>query len=73
MDLVFAVMAGVAIGIFITTFMMTRNTIGRLKIDNSYSEEEPYLFLELSKDMTFVNRQSYVLMKVDRVNYMPRK
>lgn len=73
MELILVFLAGVFLGISITTVMFRVFLVGALRIDNSEPEEGPYLFLELSKGIGDISSKKYVLLKVNLKNFIPHK
>lgn len=47
--------------------------VGDLRIDTSDPNDNPYLFLELSKDLSYVRHKKYVTLKVNTISYIPHK
>lgn len=50
-----------------------KEPVGDLRIDTSDPDDNPYLFLELSKDLNFVRRKKYITLKVNTISYTPHK
>ena len=50
-----------------------KEPVGDLRIDTSDPDDNPYLFLELSKDLNFVRRKKYITLKVNTISYIPHK
>lgn len=62
--------AGVVVGIMIAMLLALRIKVGVIQVVVDDPSENPYLFLELSKDAATIPSRKYVLMKVDqRVRY----
>lgn len=66
--LVVAVAIIVLIMIAIVTYK--KRKIGCIRIDSSESTREPYIFLELHKDLDFVSSKKYVVLAVKNENYV---
>lgn len=65
--------AGIIIG-YVVSFIIRRvRTIGNLRIDRSIPDEEPYLFLELFKNVGDITKKKYVFLKVKDENYISQK
>lgn len=63
MYLLIVLVIGIIIGYKYSNFKIKKNSIGALKID--ISDDEPYLFLELTTDINNVYNKSVVTMTVD--------
>jgi hypothetical protein len=64
--------SGTVIGFVVAKLTARPKTIGNLRVDQSEPDENPYLFLELERDVAAVRKSKYVLMKVVDKNYLPR-
>lgn len=64
---------GVLSGCIITVVIFRVKSVGSLQIYTSDPDENPYLFLELSKDVGEVYRKKYVTLKVNIKNFIPHK
>ena len=73
MMIAIGVIIGVFVGFIAATVIIKARSIGSLKINNSDPDDAPYLFLELSEDVNNLFHKSYVVMKVDIRNDIPRK
>lgn len=69
---VFIFVVGIILGLVIERIMIKSSHIGTLRIDNS-DGDGPYLFLELSKNISSFNKRKSVLMTVKEENYIPQK
>lgn len=67
------ILAGVLIGIGLSTFVFRVRSVGVLRIDNSDPTDGPYMFLELDKGVGDISRQKNILLRVKRENYIPHK
>lgn len=63
-------LAGVLIGTIIYAIAVKTASVGTLRIDQSDPEDSPYLFLELDKSINLITSKKYILMKVERKNYI---
>ena len=55
-----------AVGGYILAYVMNNKTAsGYLKIDTSIPEDGPYLFLELTKDPSCLEKHKYITLKID--------
>lgn len=73
MPTILALVIGVLIGVVATVIITQIKSVGSLRIDTSDPEDNPYLFLELSKEVSYIYRKKYVLLKVNTNNLIPRK
>jgi len=64
---------GVFLGVSIASIIFRSHFIGDLRIDNSDPEDEPYIFLELSKRIGNISSKKYVVLKVKLENFIPQK
>lgn len=64
---------GVLVGCVLTVILSRRKSVGSLRIDTSDPEDNPYLFLELSKDVGEVYRKKYITLRVNTKNFIPHK
>ncbi len=64
---------GVLIGFVCATIATRTKSVGSLRVDTSDSDDSPYLFLELSKDIGDIYRQKYVILRVNIKNFIPHK
>lgn len=64
---------GLLIGIAITVVIIRKHVVGTLRVDQSDPGDQPYLFLEMGKDLNAIYRKKYVLMKVKIQNYLSHK
>ena len=58
--------AGVIVGVMIGLLLVLRLKVGVIRVVVDDPTEDPYLFLELSRDAVNITRKKYVLMKVDQ-------
>ena len=73
MEVVIIFVMGVLIGRIFTIIIARINSVGSLRVDTSDPDDNPYLFLELSKDTNYVFRKKYVTLKVNTKDFVPRK
>lgn len=69
---VFIFIIGIVCGSFISHLLLKKHSIGTLRIDNSDSDG-PYLFLELSTNISSFNKKKQVTLNVLDENYLPQK
>lgn len=48
-------------------------TVGSLRIDTSIPDDEPYLFLELDKELSRIGNKKCVVLKVNKNDYLPHE
>lgn len=70
MDLFVIFGIGILVGIVCTTVATRTKSVGFLRVDTSDSDDGPYLFLELSKDIEEIYRKKYVTFKVSLKNFI---
>lgn len=75
MEIILALIIGIVAGFIIAAFKFQKwaDPVGTLRVDKSDPDDNPYLFLELTKDIDFVYRNKYVTFEVNTQNYIPRK
>ena len=60
-------------GILIGKALFQPKTFGNLRVDRSDPTDAPYLFLELTTDVTNVIHQKYVTFKVRAEDFLPHE
>lgn len=73
MGIVLAVIVGIIIGAIITTVIFSAISVGSLRVDQSIPEDEPYLFLELTKSVSTILKKKFVVLKVRAEDFIPHK
>lgn len=73
MEIIICFCVGIIVGIFLHVVFSRTKSVGALRVDNSDPDDGPYLFLELSKDIGFIKRKKYVVLKVNLKSYIPHK
>lgn len=73
MGIVLAIIAGIIIGAIITVVIFSAISVGSLRVDQSIPEDEPYLFLELTKSVSTILRKKFVVLKVRAEDFIPHK
>lgn len=59
-------LGGALIGIFATTFLLVKDPIGTLKVNNSDPDSPPYLFLEIDSGKAYkLQKDKSVTLRVD--------
>lgn len=68
---------GMIVGIIqaslVAWFVSRSFKVGTLRVDRSDPDDEPYMFLELSKNIGDVSNKKYVVLKVSNENYISQK
>ena len=64
---------GIAIGILLSVWFMKKCVMGCLRVDQSDPNENPYLFLELTKELGHICRKKYVILKVKLQDFITHK
>lgn len=64
---------GVIVGCILTISVCKLKNIGTLRVDTSDPYEDPYLFLELKRNVGNIQQKKYVLLKVNLENYVSQK
>lgn len=72
MEQLILVLAGVFLGISITTIIFRAYFVGSLRVDKS-DPDQPYMFLELDKGMGNITSKKHVILKVKLENFIPHK
>lgn len=73
MEIVIAVVIGIVVGSVLTILVMGSLSSGNLRIDQSIPEEDPYLFLELTKSVSTILYKKFVILKVRAEDFIPHK
>ena len=64
---------GVLLGVGLMILKNHILTIGSLRIDTSIPDDEPYLFLELDKELSRIGNKKCVVLKVNKNDYLPHE
>lgn len=73
MRFIIVFVVGIIMGSVVANAIFRRHTIGSLRIDNSDTNDEPYLFLEMTCDVGDIYKHKYVLMDVKNESYISQK
>lgn len=73
MDIVIAIIVGAIIGVLITLLIFSTISAGNLRVDQSIPEDDPYLFLELTKSVSTILKKKFVVLKVRAEDFIPHK
>lgn len=66
-------LVGAVLGSVISGVILYLHVVGTLRVDRSDPTENPYLFLELSKRLEAVTKKKYVVLRVNKKNYISHK
>ena len=64
---------GFAIGFISASLAVLKLKVGTLRIDRSDPTENPYMFLEISKDVSDISSRKYVLLNVKNENFISQE
>ena len=70
---VILIIAGIAIGLIISAIRNEIRYVGSLRIDKSDPTENPYLFLEIDEGVRDISNRKYIILRVKREDFIPRK
>lgn len=70
---VILIIAGIAIGLIISAIRNEFRYVGSLRIDKSDPIENPYLFLEIDDSVEDISNRKYIILRVKREDFIPRK
>ena len=70
---VILIIAGIAIGLIIAAIRNEFRYVGSLRIDKSDPTENPYLFLEIDEGVRDISNRKYIILRVKREDFIPRK
>ena len=73
MNLIVMFLIGILVGCVVTLSIFRMRSVGSLRIDTSDPDDGPYLFLELSKDVSVVYQKRYVTFKVNTKSFIPHE
>jgi hypothetical protein len=73
MQLIIIFGIGVLIGCILTMIIFRTRSVGSLRVDTSDSDDDPYLFLELSKDIRDIYKKKYVTFRVSIKSFIPHE
>lgn len=73
MEFITVFVIGVLVGRVFTIIIARINSVGSLRVDTSEPDDNPYLFLELSKDTNCIFRKKYITLKINTKNFVSRK
>ena len=73
MDIVIAVIVGGIVGMLATLLIFSTISAGNLRVDRSIPEDDPYLFLELTKSVSTVLKKKFVVLRVRVEDFIPHK
>ena len=70
---VILIIAGIAIGIIISAIRNLFWQVGSLRIDRSDPSDNPYLFLEINNGIGDISNRKYIILRVKKEDFLPRK
>ena len=70
MSTITILLLGVLVGVIFTCVVFRCWTVVVLRVDHSDPHDDPYLFLELSKELASVTNKKYVVLKVLKKNFI---
>lgn len=73
MEIVIGIIVGIIIGGVVTYLIFGAFSVGSLRVDHSIPEDEPYLFLELTRNVSTILRKKFVVLKVRAEDFIPHK
>lgn len=73
MEIVIGIIVGIIIGAVATCLIFGAFSVGSLRVDHSIPEDEPYLFLELTRNVNTILKKKFVVLKVRAENFIPHK
>lgn len=65
--------SGVLLGCVLTVLIFRLKSAGFLRVDTSDPNDNPYLFLELSKNIDAVCTKKYLVLRVKLESFVPHK
>lgn len=73
MEIVVSIAIGIVIGAVVTCLVFGAFGVGSLRVDQSIPEDDPYLFLELTKNVSTILKKKFVVLKVRAEDFIPHK
>lgn len=73
MEIVVGIAIGIVIGAVVTCLVFGAFSVGSLRVDQSIPEDDPYLFLELTKNVSTILKKKFVVLKVRAEDFIPHK
>lgn len=73
MEIVIGIIVGIVIGAVATCLIFGAFSVGSLRVDHSIPEDEPYLFLELTRNVNTILKKKFVVLKVRAEDFIPHK
>lgn len=73
MEIVIGIIVGIIIGAVLTCLIFGAFSVGNLRVDHSIHEDDPYMFLELTKSVSTVLKKKFVVLKVRAEDFIPHK
>ena len=73
MEIVIGIIVGIIIGAVVTCLIFSAFSVGSLRVDHSIPEDEPYLFLELTRNVSTILKKKFVILRVRAEDFIPHK
>lgn len=73
MGIAIATIAGIIIGVIMSSLFVRTHLSGNLRVDHSIPEDDSYLFLELSKSVSTILKKKFVILKIRVEDFIPHK
>lgn len=73
MEIVISIIVGIIIGGVATCLILGAFGVGNLRVDQSIPEDGPYLFLELTENVSTILKKKFVVLKVRAEDFIPHK
>lgn len=73
MDIAIAIITGIIIGVIVSSLFVRTHLSGNLRVDHSIPEDDPYMFLELTKSVSTVLNKKFVILKVRAEDFISHK
>lgn len=72
LGIIIAIVIFIIVGKILLLKYYKKNNVGILNVDRSDPYDEPYLFLELDKEVEYISKHEYVTFRVRNKNYVSR-
>ena len=73
MEIVISIIIGIIIGPVASCMIFGAFSVASLRIDHSIPEDEPYMFLELTRNVRTILKKKFVVLKVRAEDFIPHK
>ncbi len=68
--MLFGMFMGIIISAIMFRMMLYKRDVGYLNIDRSDPSDNPYLFLELTKNLQVIQKNRHIVLTVKQQNYL---